>query len=67
MRAKLRRTVSILAAAAVAVALSACGHRELKAPCADGSPAVSSLFSSIAYASDVTCGPMVRQSGVTIM
>lgn len=62
------RHISIIAVAIAIAALSACaGHKELKAPCANDGATVSALFSSIAFASDVSCGPMVRQDGVTVL
>ncbi|NTA59805.1 hypothetical protein G6L32_14275 [Agrobacterium tumefaciens] len=64
----MRKIITILAAAVAATALSACaGHRELKAPCADDQGIVSSLLSSPAFASDVNCGPLVRQDGVSVL
>ncbi|MCD2174946.1 hypothetical protein [Rhizobium sp. C4] len=42
------------------------GHKDLRAPCATPESAMTSLFSSSAFASSVSCGPLVRQSGVSM-
>jgi hypothetical protein len=52
------RALLIVAAALTLAALSACAHRELKAPCS----ARADWFDSSAYA-DTTCGPMFPVNG----
>ncbi|NTG30101.1 hypothetical protein G6L08_23425 [Agrobacterium rhizogenes] len=54
-----------LVVAAFAALPGCAGHKELKAPC---SAAISSVFSSRAYAGGVNdrCGPMVRQLSVIV-
>ncbi len=58
---------TILCAALAISLFSGCaGHKDLRAPCAATDGAITSLFSSLAFASDVSCGPLVRQSGVSV-
>lgn len=61
--------LKLLTVFCVALALtvfSGCaGHKDLRAPCAAPKSAMISLFSSSALASSVSCGPLVRQSGVS--
>lgn len=64
IRSTIRRQLILGGLATMLAALSACaGHKELKAPCAE----TSALFSSTAYAEDTSCGPLVRQHGVSLL
>jgi hypothetical protein len=59
------RSTFVLALGALLATVSGCaGHKELKAPCSAENNA--GFFSSVAYATDADCGPMIRQDGVTI-
>lgn len=62
--------LKLLTVFCVALALtvfSGCaGDKDLRAPCATSESGMASLFSSPAFASSVSCGPLVRQSGVSI-
>ncbi|WP_349963400.1 hypothetical protein [Rhizobium sp. ZPR3] len=65
MKGRLRVIVLGMGMAAFAALPGCAGHKELKAPC---SAAAGSIFSSSAFATDLTaCGPMVRQNGVTVL
>lgn len=55
----------ILALGALLATVSGCaGHKELKAPCSAENNA--SFFSSVAFAAETDCGPLIRQDGVTM-
>lgn len=60
------KTLTILSTALALTVFSGCaGHKDLTAPCAEHDSAIP-LFSAIAFASDTSCGPMVRQNGVSV-
>jgi len=61
------KLLTILCAALAISLFSGCaGHKDLRAPCAVTEGAMTTFFSSFAFASDVSCGPLVRQSGVSM-
>ena len=62
------KVLSFFSAALALTMFSGCaGHKDLTAPCAEHDSTIAIPFlSSIAFASDISCGPMVRQSGVNI-
>ena len=62
------KALSIISAALALTVFSGCaGHTDLTAPCTEHDSAVAiPLFSSPAFASDASCGPMVRQNGVSV-
>jgi hypothetical protein len=64
----LLKALSIISAALALTVFSGCaGHKDLTAPCAEHDSTVEiPLFSAIAFASDISCGPMVRQNGVSV-
>lgn len=58
-------SLRILSLASLLLMGSGCaGHKELKAPCA--SEKATALLSSVAFADETSCGPMVRQTGVSV-
>lgn len=65
MKGRLRVVMLGVAMAAFAALPGCASHKDLKAPC---SASAGSMFSSSAFATDVTtCGPMVRQNSVTLI
>lgn len=61
----MQKIVTVFSAALLLTALSGCaGHKELRAPCSNDQ--ISGHFSSVAYAADKDCGPLVRQAGVSV-
>ena len=62
------KALSIFSAALALTVFSGCaGHKDLTAPCNEhDSTIVIPFISSIAFASDTSCGPMVRQSGISV-
>ena len=59
------RSTLVLALGTLLVVISGCaGHKELKAPCAAQNNA--SFFSSVAFAAETACGPLIRQDGVSM-
>jgi hypothetical protein len=62
------KVLTILSAALALTVFSGCaGHKDLTAPCSEHDSAIAiPLFSAIAFASDTSCGPMVRQNDVSV-
>jgi hypothetical protein len=65
MNSRFQAVILGVTLAAFAALPGCAGHKELKAPC---SASTETMFSSSAFATDLTaCGPMVRQSSVTLI
>ncbi|MDR6100494.1 hypothetical protein QE369_000672 [Agrobacterium larrymoorei] len=59
------RTLFIVLLSVLLLTASGCaGHKELKAPC--GADETAFVPSSSAYAASTPCGPLIRQSGVSV-
>ncbi len=59
------RSILVLTLGTLLAAASGCaGHKELKAPCAAEKSA--GFFSSVAFATEAGCGPLIHQDGISI-